>query len=217
MFYRPVVTARHFSREIEYTAIDWTKLSAIVPAFRVRIAEWYIFPAKAFATDWHNAFSVAALDCLLIDCLAQFAKGSLESRKDIFIDFVKDKLPSFRPALPANIRRDGKPDITTPAEAMYFGFRCPILHEAHIPPYCQILPEPNIVRAQATGKATYADGKDCCVVILDPMELLKALETVFETYITNLLAPGAANDSLRVNFKKKFKASFGIDIDAATL
>lgn len=216
LFYRPVQTDRHFSKEIQYSDVDWTKLSSIVPAFEARITEWYIIPAKELAKDWHNAFSVAALDCLLIDSMAQFAKGSPESTRDIFIDFVKDNIPAFRPALPAIIKQNGKPDITTPAEALYFGFRCPILHEAHIPPYCQILPETSIVSARPTGKTTYADGTDCCAVILDPLRLLTALEALFNTYTADLLAPGVANDTLRANFKKKFKNSFGIDITTAT-
>lgn len=216
MFYRPVQTDdRHFSREIVYTAIDWTKLTSIVPAFRARIEEWYIVPANTLAADWHNAFSVAALDCLLIDTLAQFEKGIPQSDRETFIDYVKRTLPQFAATLPSNIRRNGRADITTPAEALYFGFRCAILHEAHIPPYCQILGESNIVRAESTGKTKYADGTDCCAVVLDPMFLLKALETNFNQYIENLLNSTTQHDQLRANFKKKFKASFGIDIDSA--
>ena len=217
MFYQPVqYSDRHFARETLYTEIDWTKLMSIVPAFKDRIEDWYIVPARALATDWHNAFSVAALDCLLIDTLAQFEKGLPQSESGVFINYVKNKLPQFAAALPSNIRRNGKADITTPAEALYFGFRCGILHEAHIAPYCQVLGESRIVRVEPIGVTKYADGSDCCAVVLDPMELLLALEPIFNTYIENLLCPSARHDPLRVAFKKKFKASFGIDIDAAT-
>ncbi len=217
MFYRPIpYTGRHFSRKIEYSAIDWNTFSTVVDAFKARISEWYIVPAKLLAKDWHNSFSVAALDCLLIDTMAQFEKGVPESKSDIFIEFVKAKLPQFAVRLPANIRRPSRQPITTPAEALYFGFRCGILHEAHIPPYCQVLPESNIVRTETTGITTYDSGDDCCTVVLDPTTLLAALETLFETYISNLLDTDMNYDTLRANFKKKFTSSYGIDINAAT-
>ena len=130
MFYQPVQGAdRHFSREILYKDIDWTKLTSIVSAFKARIEEWYIVPAKMLATCWHNSFSVAALDCLLIDTLAQFENGSLSSGRQIFMDYVGNKIPQFAVPLPVRIRRPGNDgDMTTPAHALYFGFRCGILH-----------------------------------------------------------------------------------------
>jgi len=218
MFYRPIPYAgRHFSRNTEYSAIDWKKLSSVVHAFNEKISEWYIVPAKLLATDWHHSFSLAALDCLLIDTMAQFEKGVRESTSDIFIDFVKAKLPQFAVHLPAKIRRpNGKREITTPAEALYFGFRCGILHEAHIPPYCQVLPEANIVRTETSGMTTYGSGGDCCTVVLDPTKLLTALETHFATYISNLLDTDMKNETLRANFKNKFTSNYGIDINAAT-
>ena len=218
MFHRPIqYTNRHFSGQILYNQIDWMRLDSIIPAFQARLSEWYILPAKELAMEWHNAFSVAALDCLLIDTLSQFRKGTLESSRSVFIGFVEDSFPQFKVNLPAIIRRKTRPPIKTLAEALYFAFRCGILHEAHIPPYCQILPEPNIVRAEASGIATYADATACCAVILDPMEMLKALEVVFESYINNLLDPDPRHNRVRMDFKTKFEASFGINIDAARL
>lgn len=217
MFYQPVYADRHFSKEIEYSAIQWAKLSSIVPAFRARIFDWYFEPAKLLAKDWHMSFSVAAIDCLLIDTMAQFEKGAAKSKGEFFIDFLADKLPQFAVPLPAIIKcPNGKPPITTPAEAMYYGFRCCILHEAHIAPYCQILPEAQIVRAEATGKTKYADRTDCCAVVIDPPKLLEALERLFEKYIADLLDVNRKNDGLRRNFKKKFTSNYGIDIAVAT-
>lgn len=67
IFYHPVsYSGRHFSKDIEYSAIDWGKLSSIVNAFKSGISEWYILPAKILAKGWPNSFSVAVLGCLLI-------------------------------------------------------------------------------------------------------------------------------------------------------
>jgi hypothetical protein len=216
MFYRPVqFDNRYFGKSIHYKQIDFAHLSSIIPAFEQRITDWYISPADLLAADWHNAFSVAAFDCLLIDTLAQFDAGASQSAKTMFIEYVKKTFPQFRTPLPAPIKRPGKADITLPAEVLYFAFRCGILHEAHIPPYAQMIPEPGIVRAQATGIATYPDGTDCCAVILDPLRLYSEIKTVFKKYLSSLLDPAPLNDLLRINFKKKFTANYGIDIMSA--
>lgn len=219
MFYHPVpYGGRHFSKTIEYSAIDFTKMASVVPAFEARLTDWYITPGELLTAGkdgWHNAFSVCALCCLLIDTLAQFEQN--KSGKKVFMDFAKSKFPIFAVPLPLPIERPpGKKKIKTPAEALYFGFRCGILHEAHIPPYAQILPEPAIVRTQAGGITTYADGSDCVSVILDPLKLFEVLTTVFKKYPKDLLDPDPAHDLIRVNFKAKFTTSFGIDITAAT-
>jgi hypothetical protein len=216
VFYQPIQTDRFFSRSKLYTSIDWTKLSDIVPAFMERITDWYIGPGSALAGDWHNAFSVMAVDCLLIDTLAQFERGKDESDRTTFIEFVKATLPPFAVTLSPAIKRPGKADITTPAEALYFGFRCGILHEAHIPPYAGLHPEPGLVRIVPTGHTRYADGTDCTAVMMDPVRLFRELETIFERYILNLLDPSTVHDPLRAAFKKKFTSSFGIDITNAT-
>lgn len=215
VFYRPIQTDRYFSRSRLYTSIDWTKLADIVPVFMERITDWYVGPGSALAADWHNAFSVMAIDCLLIDTLAQFEKGKDESDRTTFIEFVKAKLPQFAVALRPAIRRPGKPDITTPAEALYFGFRCGILHEAHVPPYAGLRPEPGIVLVVPTGHTRYADGTDCPAVLVDPIRLFRELETIFERYVLNLLDPSPAYEPLRASFRKKFTSSFGIDITGA--
>lgn len=219
MFHRPVpYGGRHFSKTIEYAAIDFTKMASVVPAFKARLTDWYITPGDLLSAGndgWHNAFSVCALSCLLIDALAQFEQN--KSGRKVFIDFVKATFPIFAVPLSSPIERPPpENNIKTPAEALYFGFRCGILHEAHIPPYAQILPEPAIVRTQATGITKYGDGRACVSVILDPLKLFEALKTVFQQYTANLLDPDPALDLLRVNFKAKFTTSFGIDITAAT-
>ena len=221
MFYRPVEYAgRHFAQTTEYSAIDWNRLSSIVVAFQERITQWYIVPGDllmAGPDGWHRSFSLAAIDCMLIDTLSQFENGSSRSSRRRFIDYVERKVPVFQTQIVPPIRCPAPdPDITTFGQALYFGFRCSILHEAHIAPYCQILSEPNIARQQASGISTYADGTTpCSSVILDPQKLFAAMKVVFADYIRDVLDLSASFNILRVNFKKKFKASFGKNIDGA--
>lgn len=56
MFYCPVKYAgRHFSKTIEYTNIDFTKLSSIIPAFADRISDWYLTPTAVLAASGAHA------------------------------------------------------------------------------------------------------------------------------------------------------------------
>jgi hypothetical protein len=189
-------------------------MASIVPAFMERITDWYIGPGSLLASDWHNAFTVMAIDCLLIDTLAQFEQGISESTGPIYVDYVRRKLPEFSPRLPAPIKRPTRPDLLTGADVLYSGFRCSIVHEAHIPPYASINPEPGIVRYVASGHAIYADGTDCTAVFVDPIRLFRKLESIFEEYIHSLLDP--TQTTLRSMFKRKFTSNYGIDISAAT-
>ncbi len=214
MFHQPMQSPdRFFSSKTLYVKIDWTKMSSIVNAFMERITDWYIAPGSILAGDWHNAFSVMAIDCMLIDTLSQFENGAPESSGPMFIDYAKRKLPQFAVSLPAPIRRPTRPDMTTAADVLYSGFRCGIVHESHIPPYASVNPEPGIVRCVASGHAKYADGTDCPAVFVDPVRLFRALEKLFfEEYIVRLLDNNPSNIGLRTNFKKKFTSNYGIDI-----
>jgi len=44
----------------------------------------------------------------------------------------------------------------TAAEVLYSGFRCGIVHEAHMPPYASVNPEPGIVRQDGGSVQSFA-------------------------------------------------------------
>jgi len=193
VFYEAITTGqRNFSRHIEYKSIDFTKLSSIIPAFRARIEEWYILPAKELANDWHNAFSVLALDCLLIDAMGKYCYaapgGSVR-----FIDYLETEIPKFGDALAHPIRFTGRVsphnsmELRTAAQVIYYAYRCPILHEAHIFPFAGVLPETNIFRNEPSGKAKYSDKTDCPAFYLNPVNLLSVLVPAFHSSTANLL------------------------------
>lgn len=216
MYHQPVQTPdRHFSSKDLYVRIDWNRLDSIVPAFMNRITDWYIGPGSLLAAEWHHAFSVMAINCLLIDTLSQFEAGVAEGTPQLYVNYVKAKLPEFDADFLAPIRRQTRPDMTNGAQVLYAAFRCGIVHEAHIPPYVGIRPEPNIVSYEAAGHATYANGDPCTAVFVDPIRLFRRLEDIFQEYIVQLLTPNAAYDHLRAMFKQKFTSSYGIDITNA--
>ena len=91
MHYEVVRERRYFDRDRRYSEINWVNLAAVVEAFEKRISNWYIEPARKLAENGHFAFTVMAINCLIIDMLSQYTVGADESsRKQTFKDFVRE-------------------------------------------------------------------------------------------------------------------------------
>ena len=224
MIYKVDQTAqasRYFSKEVRYSQIDWSRLDQIIDAFRQRILDWYAEPAAELAKNGHFAFAVMALNCLLIDTLSQFASGKDSSAASEFKKFIRNRLPSvYSCQLRTSIQHDdGKRQDTLAdvADVLYHGYRCGILHQAHIPPYGGVDPgAAHAAQVIVPGLAKYnTTGLDCPTVILNPLLLLKDVRTSFEQYIGELKDRDTKHDQLRANFKSKFSSSFGIDVTGA--
>jgi hypothetical protein len=97
------------------------------------------------------------------------------------------------------------------SEALYTGFRCGIVHEAHSKLYTGIWGTGVIVKEQM-GLTKYANGDDCPTIIVDPGLFHARLEIVFSQYLSELRADPPASLVRRDNFKKKFLHSYGIDV-----
>jgi hypothetical protein len=219
MFYQPVQDQRLFKPGVLYSQIDWTRFHTIVSEFDGRIREWYLNPAKTLqCISGHYAFSVMALACLLTDTLSQFYSGKPSSDRETFKEFVRQQFPTFAQLLPTAINRPAHSNpatLTDFADVLYHGFRCGILHEAHITPYGVLSAQDMILSCVPTGLTFYQGGVDCPTVVIYPKLFLDALEAFLVTYVSQLLNPDAAFNDLRTHFKTKFKASFGIDITNA--
>lgn len=234
-FYTPVQNARAFRREKPYDKIDWNNFREVLNEFHGRLDDWYIMPAKELGKNGHFAFPVMAMDCLLIDTLSQYyygndpsptekangQKGSLESSGAKFKDFLVERLPHRTGPLPVPIKQaatsknpKGKPLLTF-EDVLWSGFRCGILHQAHIPLYGAVYGVANVLEFHPSGATKYSDGTDCPTVICFPQELLKELETAFIKYAEDLWNPDKAFDDLRRHFKAKFEDSFGVTIKTA--
>lgn len=224
MFYEIPVSAlskRFFSSSKLYSDVDFGSLDAVVDAYCHRILEWYLNPAKELAKNFHFAFAVMALDCLLIDALSQFVAGIEASSGEEFKRFIRMRLPgSYSAPLQVSIRHsDGKGErtLTDVADVIYYAFRCGVVHQAHVTLYGGVAPGEDQAVVPSSGLLKYKDtGTDCPSVVLNPLVLLKDLEYSFEQYLADLKNREPSRDGLRANFKKKFSSSFGIDIASAS-
>jgi hypothetical protein len=218
MFYSVVKSGRWVAPHIEYDKVDWTSFDAIVDAFQARLEGWYVQPTDALEkASGHFAFPIMALNCVLIDTLAQFARGSGKAN---FVAFVSDRIPEFRASMPSPIRHWDESvraknlqyvTLTTFADALYAGFRCGILHEAHVAAYGMVRGGP-LVQQFPSGYTEYEDGSSCPTVAINPWQLLARVKLVLDAYIKQLKDRDPANNDLRTRFKTKFTESFGVDI-----
>jgi hypothetical protein len=216
----PAYSQRFFSRAVHYSGVDWSSLPNVVDAYRQRIDDWYLSPAKQLSANIHFAFAVMALDCLLIDTFSQYFEGRASSDRNAYKRFVRTHLPGFSLPLPAPIAHDdgkGKSTLADVPDVLYHGFRCGILHQAHMPAYCGVVPGGDRV-AFETGLVVYkATAQACPSVILNPLALLDDIDIYFQGYLAKLVDSNPAHDSLRQNFKATFSACFGVDIASASI
>lgn len=228
----PVQAARLFRPDRTYAQIAWANFTEVIGEFRNRIEAWYLLPAKELSDNGAFAFSVMALNCLLIDALSQYRYGAqqspseqqnncnkpLESSHFKFEDFIIERLPALSVPIAPPIRtgrvKNGQPvTLATLPEVLYTGFRCGILHEAHVALYGALSGQEEIASVVPTGLCTYSDtGGDCPTVVVFPQKLLTALNDAFSAYLAELLNPDPGFDALRSRFKDKFEDSFGVTI-----
>lgn len=221
MFYTATQDRRWFKPDVLYSSIDWSSLDDVVDAFAGRLEEWYIKPAEALKVSGHYAFGAMALNCILIDTLSQYHSGGLFSTAGTFKDFVRSKLPEFgQPLSPPvdhfDARKGEAKQLTDFAEALYYAFRCGIIHEAHVTPYGMIHGNGHVVTQESSGHVTYTtDGSDCPSVIVDPWVLLDRIKSVLAAYVCDLKDRDTVFDDLRMRFKTKFSDAFGVNVSAA--
>ena len=251
MFYEPVQTERFFNEGQLYSSIDWDDFRVIVTAWDRRIRGWYIDPVEVMLSRdveglaqklllwWtkrpnpgHYAFTVLSISCLLIDALSQYRFGKLKSTGDTFRKFIEDCLPSYGGTLSTNTwhydhayNTNGRL-ITKHSEALWNGFRCGILHQAHAPLNCGVIPGNSPPTMEPTNHAQYGPsagnaatvvGSNCPVVVLRPEHLFDEITDFLDGYVRDLIDPASRHDGLRDDFKKKFTDSFGVDIAGASL
>jgi len=221
-FYTPIQNARAFRRMTRYDQINWNDFTVVVDAFHGRIDDWYILPTKELINHkdgGHYAFAVMALNCLLIDTMSQFYYGRLTSSGKKFKDFVRDRIPKLAGNLPTQINQPVSPHnqngdpLSTYEEVLYTGFRCGILHQAHVPLYGVLYGVPGPFDFQNNGTTRYASGGDCPTVICHPRMVFEETETAFLQYLDDLLNPDPKLNKLRQLFKIKFEDSFGVTIN----
>jgi hypothetical protein len=109
--------------------------------------------------------------------------------------------------------------INSIADAMYYVYRCGILHSAHAP-LCGVISglatRRFSIRKRSLAKysAIGTPGGDCPVVLIDPWRLFDEIEAAFKNYLTRLRAASASQE-VRLHFNTKFEDCFGISIVGA--
>lgn len=249
MYYEPVQTERYFERERRYSEITWSSFADVVDAFERRIRGWYTQPIEILLErgltesvklevrqktgrqdGGHYSFTVMAMTCALIDTLSQYRYGMLASDGPTFVKFVNDHLQSYRVTLPMTLWHyeskyaPGGKILKDYAQVLWNGFRCGILHQAHAPLYCGIVPGNDPPSVEATNHAKYAAGAgpqnaglDCPVVVIRPEHLYGEVSAFFAGYLRDLKDRAPHHNQLRDDFKGKFADSFGVDLAASTL
>lgn len=218
MFYRPVESNRYFARNVRYSQVKWGDFCEVVRLFRARIDEWYIEPGdKLRRATWDYSFALMAIDCLLIDTFSQYYEGHVRSSQQLFKRFVATQIPALGANLPTPIRHPSGTPLNTFADVLYVGFRCGILHEAHVALYGGLAGlGGQFCDVDADVCTKYDDNRKVCPTVrMDPTTIFEELKRLFHSYMTDLLHP--AQNQLRTKFKKKFKASFGIDLSRSKL
>lgn len=216
--YRPTMDRRFFASETKYSDIDWSQMDKAIEAFKNSLFDWYVRPCEELAKENHNGFAIMLLSCTLVDALSQYAAGEENASRTTFIAFVKDRFPDFANELPTQVRAwDGNKQISiiTYSEALYYGFRCGIVHEAHVKLYTGIASQNDVVNCEPSELTKYDDGSNCPTVIIDPNRFFAQLNDVFEAYFAELLRSDKNGDDLRRKFAIRFKISYGIDLSTA--
>lgn len=238
MLYEPVRKNRLFAVGTSYADIDASSLAKVLQAFEKRIGQWYIEPIRLLENQpgQHGAFAAMALCCLLIDCLCQFEKGKVVSNRSLFISFIRRRLPHYNTVIsPAicfpkvdnhactykfNARGQVQTQqIANVSDAIYYIYRCGILHSAHAP-LCGVISGLNVRRfsirpnSLTTYKSIGMSGSPCPTIVIDPWKLFADVENEFQNYLYRITTSGPST-SLRRRFNLKFADAFGIDVSGA--
>lgn len=213
--YKPVKTRRYFNRAKKYSEIDWNNEMEVFREFKVKLDDWYVQPARALTRKEHAAFAVLALTCGLIDTLSQFEVGVARGNRHTFRDWLRKHFTNCARPFSTPIKENATASSNAAedyADAVYFAFRCGILHQSHSAVYSGIVGQKRTFSYHRRGLTTYGDGSPCPTVIIDPARLLKRVLVVYKAYFKNLLDPSPSHAPLRQKFKAKFLADYGIDI-----
>lgn len=207
-------------RGSRYSDIDWTNEVAAFKALKSQLEDWYIEPTRELVKHPYAGFTVLALTSVLIDTLSQYEEGAPKSQRALFKNWLRRKIPASCQPLGEPIADPSvKGKIKDCADAVYYAYRCGILHEAHPPIYCGIAGEGRAIPTQEgafsiheSGFTLYSDGKKCPTVVVAPDKFFWLVCEQFEEYFANLLDTSPRFDLLREKFKIKFALSHGIKI-----
>lgn len=209
--FKPVKTKRLFLEDKLYSEIDWNDWDAVINAFRDQMEGWYLKPARTLRSNGHFSFALVSLCCTLIDTLSQYFSGKNDGDNITFKHFLEQHFVEFKANIssPISYKHQGKnKTLKTLSDAIYTGFRCGIIHEAHPKLFTAISGSAKIVEESSEALTLDSSGQDIPTIIVNPALFHDAVEKVFSGYILDL----RSDAQLRLNFSKKFLVAYGIEI-----
>ena len=217
---------KFFGGGFRYSDLPGKPFEEVVKCFDLRVKSWFLDrvkrPARGawfwrmlerFGLRWPHGFQITATCCIVIDLLCQYKHDLLSSRREKYIAYLEELHPNFKQSINPPINsidfRNGQPkQISSLAEAFYFGFRCGVVHNASIINYGRISgPDkvPEVIQLRQWG----AHGENREVGVC-PEILLECVTEKHNCYIQDLL--NKTNSELRQNFASKFERDFGITL-----
>ncbi len=208
-----------FAPNLKYKDLKNINYKTMVGIFKDRLNGWY-FNAGGQLSEKHKEiggsnFVAMILDCVIIDLLSQYYYGLEVSNGSKFIKFFRENLAICnhrlnKPIESCNYYEYGggwkRIIIKETAEAVFYGFRCGLIHSGRILEYGRINElylEPIVIKEWDSDKNKYD-------VHINPALLLKEIKKAFEIYVEKLL--GSRDTVLKNNFIKKIRLDYGIDL-----
>ena len=215
--YKPVKKARLFTKNVWYTRSTGTTGLTSSDDSSSRFTGGMSRPSNISGRRPRITASPSSL------CPASWSTRSASTHAGIerstgraFKEFVRKRLPSHGGKFSTPIRvwdettKSKELQAVDFADVLWNGFRCGILHEAHVLLYGRLDAVPGVFELAPAGYTTYADtGQPCPTVNLNPGPFADEVIAAFKTFIKELKP---TNSPLRANFRKKFRVSYGIDI-----
>lgn len=231
---------RQFAPKITYRDVynhrrQW---KTVIEYWDKRMKAWYFAPIERLekTKDFRdNSFAVFILACVLIDTLSQFEDGKKKSDENSFKGYARRLgKREFKRTISPVIQycppwRRTPVKIRDCAQALWEGFRCGIMHQAHAPLYCiasdygeehgegavwlarssKHEPREYVQYTKRFSKIAGLSQKCHCVMV-DPWELTRLVRSRFDSYVTDLRNSKRQVDCNR--FRQKFRDLHGIEI-----
>ena len=180
-----------FSPKYKFSVLNWDDKKILVDAFKDRVKGFYIDPAEKLNDD-ENVFAAGVLCVTTIDFLARITMGS-DNPGERIERWLKKCITKFN-------QNDPNDRSRTIARRFYKEFRNGLVHEGRIKSCGQFSDNfSELIHMEDT------------IMVINPVLLLEAIKTSFETYMDNV----ENNTSLFHQFRCALIRDFGDDVEWA--
>jgi hypothetical protein len=181
----------YFSPKYKFSILNWDDKKILIDAFKDRVKGFYIEPTEKLNDD-KNGFAAGVLCVTTIDFLARITIGS-DNPGERIERWLRKYIIEFN-------QNDLDDRSRTPARRFYKEFRNGLVHEGRIKNCGQF--------SDNFSELIHMEDE---IMVINPVLLLEAIKTSFETYMDNV-----ENDtSLFHQFRCALIRDFGDDVEWA--